>query len=277
MPFARSGDVKLDYDETGQGPPIIFAHELASDRRQWRLQVAALSGAFRCIAYDARGYPPSDVPEADDAYGYQRFVDDIGALQDHLGLERCHLVGSSMGAYAALMFALQNPGRVQGVAACGVGSGSPAGEIAAFRAEMAALSDLYLKQGAAAGAEQIAAGANRQPLRRDHPDRWAVFLDDLRGHSAPGMARVCRNYQGRRPSLYDFADAFARMRMPVLVVVGEEDSPCLETSRFLAATIPGAELQLFPEAGHTPNIEAPETFNHVLHQFIDRAEAAPRR
>src|SRR5665213_1303636 len=108
MPFARSGDVKLHYEETGQGPAIIFAHELASDRRQWLQQVAALSGDFHCIAYDARGYPPSDVPEADDAYGYQRFADDIGAIQRHLGLERSYLVGSSMGAYAALMFALQN-------------------------------------------------------------------------------------------------------------------------------------------------------------------------
>src|SRR5476649_1175085 len=106
MPFAQSGEVKLHYEETGQGPAIIFAHELASDRRQWRLQVAALSSAYRCIAYDARGYPPSNVPEADDAYGYQRFVDDIGAIQRHLGLKRSHLAGSSMGAYAALVFAL---------------------------------------------------------------------------------------------------------------------------------------------------------------------------
>ena len=271
MPYAPSDGAGLFYEEAGSGPAIIFAHEMASDRRQWRGQVAALSGAFRCIAYDARGYPPSGVPDADDAYLHQRFVDDIGAIQRRLGLERSYVVGSSMGAYAALLFALQNPGRVQGVVAAGVGSGSPAGEIASFRADMAALSEVYLRQGAGAAADQIAAAPNRQPLRRNHPDRWAAFLEDLRGHAAQGMARVCRNYQGRRPSLYDFADAFADMRTPLRVIVGEEDAPCLETSRFLAATIPDAELELFPGVGHAPNLEAPEAFNEALRCFIDGA------
>ena len=276
MPHAPSDGADLFYEEAGQGPAIIFAHEMASDRRQWRVQIEALSGIFRCIAYDARGYPPSGVPDDDEAYVHQRFVDDIGAIQRHLGLERSWLVGSSMGAYAALLFALQNPGRVQGVVAAGVGSGSPPAEIAGFRADMAALSVLYLQQGAVAAAGQIATGPNRQPLRRDHPDRWAAFLEDLRGHSAQGMARVSRNYQGRRPSLYDFTEAFAALRTPVLVLLGEEDAPCAATSRFLAATIPGAELQLFPGAGHVPNIEAPEGFNSALVRFIEQAQRAPR-
>ena len=267
-----SEEVRLHYEERGSGPAVIFAHELASDRRQWEGQAAGLSDRFRCIAYDARGYPPSDVPVADEAYDHQRFVDDIGAIQRALGLDRSYLVGSSMGAYAALLFALQNPGRVKGVVAAGVGSGSPPGEIAGFRADMMALSDLYLREGAAAGAEQIAAGANRQALRRDHPDRWATFLEGLRGHSAAGMARVCRNYQGRRPSLHDFADSFARMSTPVMVIVGDEDAPCLETSRFWASAIPGARLEVFPRTGHAPNLEAPEAFTRSLCAFIETVE-----
>ena len=266
-----SGEVKLHYQARGSGPAVIFAHELASDRRQWEGQVAALSDRFHCIAYDARGYPPSDVPEGDEAYVHQRFVDDIGAVQRALNLDQSYLVGSSMGAYAALLFALQNPGRVKGVVAAGIGSGSPPGEIAGFRADMAALSELYLNEGAAAGAEQIAAGANRQALRR-HPDRWMAFLENLRGHSAVGMARVCRNYQGRRPSLYDFVDGLARMGAPVMVMVGDEDAPCLETSRFLASVIPGAGLQVFPRTGHAPNLEAPDAFNRALGAFVEAVE-----
>ena len=273
MPRLPSDGVELAYEEAGDGPAIVFTHEMASDRRQWRGQLAALSGAFRCIAYDARGYPPSGVPEDDEAYVHQRFVDDIGAVQRHLGLERSLLVGSSMGAYAALLFALQNPGRAAGVVAAGVGSGSPPDEIAGFRADMAALSDLYLAQGAEAGAEQIAQGANRQALRRNHPDRWGPFMADLRGHCARGMARVCRNYQGRRPSLRDFAEGFARMATPVLVIVGEEDAPCLETSRWLADVIPNAALRVFPGCGHVPNIEAPEAFDRAVVGFATAAVA----
>jgi len=272
MPYASSDGVRLHYEETGDGPAIVFAHELASDLRQWRGQVRALSGHFRCISYNARGYPPSDVPQADSAYEHLKFVEDIGAIQHQLGLERSYLVGWSMGAYAALLFALQNPGRMKGLVLSGIGSGSPPAEIEGFRTDMAALAALYLERGAEAGADQIAAGPNRQPLRLRHPRRWAAWKKNLSGHSAQGMARVCRNYQGRRPSLYDFKAGLAGLDVPTLLIVGEEDAPCIEATQFLADAIPGAELQLFPSAGHAPNLEDPQTFNRVVSAFVDRIE-----
>jgi len=272
MPFADSDGVRLYYEEAGDGPAVVFAHELASDLRQWRGQVSVLSRRFRCIAYNARGYPPSDVPKVDNAYDHLRFVADIGAIQRHLGLEQSYLVGWSMGAYAALLFALQTPGRVKGLVLSGVGSGSPPAEIDGFRADMAALSALYRERGAEAGAEHIAAGPNRQPLRLRHPRRWAEWRSDLRGHSAPGMARVCRNYQGRRPSLYDFADGLARLEVPTLLILGDQDAPCAEASQFLADAIPGAEIQLFPAAGHAPNLEDAPRFNRAVGAFIDGIE-----
>jgi pimeloyl-ACP methyl ester carboxylesterase len=267
MPYARSGDVKLYYEDTGSGPPVVFAHELGSDIRQWRGQVARLAPRLRCIAFNARGYPPSDVPDADEAYLWDRFAGDIGAVLDHLGLERAALVGWSMGAYAALQFARLRPERVAAVAAVGVGSGSPGPDLEPWRAQMRELAIAW-RDDPGRAAETFAASPNREAFARRDPDGFARWLADLKTHSPLGMARTCANYQGRRPSLEDFGSGFASLPMPVLIMVGEEDQPCLEASAWLARTIPGARLERFAGCGHCPNLEAPDAFNLMLEEFL---------
>ncbi len=275
MPFIHSGEVRLWVEEAGAGPPILFLHELASDARQWAGQVAAFSARHRCVAPYARGYPPSDVPEADDAYLYDRFAADIDAVVSGLSLDRPILVGWSMGAYAALVHALRHPGRARALVLAGVGSGSPPDDVEGFRADMAALADVYLADGAEAGADAIAAADNRQAFRRDRPEAWAAWLADLESHLAEGMARVCRNYQGRRPSLLEFAPELARLAIPTLIIVGDEDGPCLGISRTLADLIPGAKLVVMEGVGHAPNLERPEAFDAEVMMFIEASSLLP--
>ena len=124
MPYIETADAKLYVEEHGDGYPIIFAHELGSDLRQWEDQVRYFSRAYRCIAYNARGYPPSDVPEDPAAYGWERSIDDMAAVMDGLGIDRAHVVGLSMGAYAALQFGLRYPQRATAIVAAAAGSGS---------------------------------------------------------------------------------------------------------------------------------------------------------
>ena len=266
MPFAQSTGVRLHYEERGSGPPVLFLHELASDLRQWRGPFEALQG-FRCIGYDARGYPPSDVPEAPDAYRWERFAGDIGAVLDHLGLQRAALVGWSMGAYAALQFARLEPQRVSALVAAGVGSGSPAAERAGFQAQMRELAEAWRADPRRA-AGLIAATPGRQPLRRRNPEAFAAWLADLEGHSSVGMALTCANYQGLRPSLEAFDDELARLDVPTLLMVGEEDPPCLAASRWLARTLPDARLLELPGGGHAPMLEDPAGFNRMLEDFL---------
>lgn len=270
MPFADSSGVRLHYEDTGSGTPVLFLHELGSDIRQWRGQTGPLSGRFRCIAYNARGYPPSHVPADEQAYRWERFVDDVGAVLDHLQIERAVLVGWSMGAWAALMFALRRPERVLGVAAAGVGSGSPRADQPEFRAGMRALARAWEHEGPVAATALMAENPGRQPLKRLSPLAYDAWLADLKGHSPEGMARTCRNFQGLRPSLEDFADGFARMTLPVLLVLGEEDTLCLETTRWLAGAIPGARLHVVPGGGHAPNLEDESAFNRLLGGFLDQ-------
>lgn len=106
--------------------PLLFVHEFSNDMRGWEAQVRYFSRSYRCITFNARGYPPSDVPERDDAYGHEHAVADIGAILDHLEIDSAFIVGLSMGATGALQFMLANPGRVRGLVFASGGSGSDA-------------------------------------------------------------------------------------------------------------------------------------------------------
>jgi pimeloyl-ACP methyl ester carboxylesterase len=272
MPYAPSGAVKLYYEETGQGPPIVWVHEFGSDLRQWEQQLRYFGRQFRCVAFNARGYTPSDVPTEDDDYLYGRFAADIGAVMDHCGLEQAYVVGWSMGAYASLVFALNNPGRVRGVVATGVGSGSPRAEHEAFMAAMANVAALYRAQGSAHMAGLLANGATRLQLKRKDPRGWEAFRRDLAEHSAEGMAMTALNYQGRRPSLEDFEAQLRAHAGPVLLAVGDEDAPCLDTNLWLKRILPSAGLWIAPQTGHAPNLEYPAAYNRAVHDFIDAVE-----
>ena len=98
MPFADVGGVKLFYEETGQGAPLIFVHEFAGDYQSWHLQVRFFARRYRTIAYNARGYPPSDVPDKPEAYSQDRAADDILGVLDHLRIPKAHICGLSMAA-----------------------------------------------------------------------------------------------------------------------------------------------------------------------------------
>ena len=94
MPILSTDDsVRLHYEETGSGTPIVFVHEFAGDSRSWEPQVRYLSRRYRCIAYNARGYPPSEVPADPAAYSQDRARDDVLAVLDGLAIERAHVVG----------------------------------------------------------------------------------------------------------------------------------------------------------------------------------------
>jgi len=103
MPYASAqDDVRLYFEEAGEGSPIIFLHEFAADHTNWEPQMRYFSRGHRCIAYSARGYAPSDVPSSADVYTYKHFYTDALAVLDHLKIAKAHFVGLSMGSYSSL-------------------------------------------------------------------------------------------------------------------------------------------------------------------------------
>src|SRR5258705_685846 len=125
MPKLTTDDgVALHYEESGAGKPLVFVHEFGGDVRSWEPQLRYFSRLYRCIAYNARGYPPSDVPEDWNRYSQERARDDIRSVLDALRIERAHVVGLSMGAFATLHFGLAYPQRAHSITVAGGAYGS---------------------------------------------------------------------------------------------------------------------------------------------------------
>jgi pimeloyl-ACP methyl ester carboxylesterase len=274
MAYATADDgVRLYYEDTGAGVPIVFVHEFAGDHRSWEPQVRFFGRRHRCLAYAARGYPPSDVPESALSYSQRRAAADIGAVLDGAGIQRAHVVGLSMGGFATLHFGMDHPERALSLVAAGVGYGAEKTRAAAFRegAEQAARG--FETRGSRAFAEIYGSSAARVQLEAKDPRGWREFVDQLAEHSALGSANTMRGVQATRPSLYDLEDRLARLAVPTLIVAGDEDDNSLQPSIFLKRTIPASGLLVLPKTGHTINLEEPAAFNHAVADFLAQVAA----
>ena len=130
MPLLTTDDnVKLYYEEVGAGTPLIFVHEFAGDCRSWEAQVRYFGRRYRCIAFNARGFPPSDVPDDVNMYSQERARDDIKAVLDALKIEKAHIVGLSMGGFATLHFGFTYPERALSLVVGGCGYGAQADKL----------------------------------------------------------------------------------------------------------------------------------------------------
>lgn len=274
MAFAETDDgVKLYYEESGQGFPMIFVHEFAGDHRSWEPQLRYFSRRFRCIAYNARGFPPSAVPEDPALYSQARACDDIKAVLDHLDIAQAYVVGLSMGGFATLHFGLTHPAMARSLVVAGCGYGAEPAKNAQFRAEAEATACALEENGIEAFAETYALGPARVQFQSKDPRGWQEFLEQLRQHSSLGSARTMRGVQKGRPSLWDLEAAMAAMTVPTLIVTGDEDEPCLLPNLFLKRTIRSSGLVVLPKAGHAVNLEEPDAFNRAVTDFVDLVEA----
>jgi proline iminopeptidase len=274
MSYAITPDnVRLYYEEVGQGTPILFVHEFASDFRGWEPQMRAFGQRYRCIAYSARGYTPSDVPADKNAYSYKHVMRDAVAVLDHLQIDKAHLIGLSMGGYTSLQVALNHPQRVLSLVLAGTGSGSERWYTEDFHKHSRALGDEFEREGSATVSKTYGMSPARIPFLVKDPRGFAEFSRQLAEHDAQGSANTSRGFQGARPSLYDFENEIRKLTMPALIVVGDEDDRCIEPSLFLKQTIAASGLVMFPKTGHVVNLEEPALFNQVVADFLDRVEA----
>jgi pimeloyl-ACP methyl ester carboxylesterase len=272
MPYAQATGAKLYFEETGTGYPVIFVHEFGADHREWETQIRWFSRDYRCIAFNARGYPPSDVPEDDALYGQEHAADDIAAVLRHLEIGRAHVVGLSMGAFATLHFGLRHAPMASALVVAGCGSGAPRSAREDFAAQCEATAARFLAEGSPTLAPELGLGPTRVQLQSKDPRSWADFVRHLAEHSAVGAALTLRNYQAKRSSLYDLTEQLRRLTIPTLLIVGDEDEPCLEASLFLKRTIPSAGLWMVPRTGHAVNLEEPAAFNQSIEQFFGSVE-----
>ncbi|MET0651493.1 MAG: alpha/beta hydrolase [Hyphomicrobiaceae bacterium] len=274
MPHLTTDDgVKLYYEEAGSGVPIVFVHEFAGDYRSWEPQMRYFSRRYRCIAFNARGWPPSDVPEDLGRYSQARACDDIRSVLDALKIDKAHVVGCSMGALTTLHFGLTYPVRTRSLLAAGAGYGSEPNEREKFRAEAVVIAAKLEKDGMAVFAESYAHGPARVQYENKDPRGFAEFKAMLAEHSAKGAAYTQLGVQRKRPSVYDLEEKLTASRVPMLIVTGDEDWPCLLPNVFIKQTCPTAALLVIPNSGHAINIEEPAAFNTALADFLAQVDA----
>ena len=265
--------VKLYVEETGSGTPVVMVHEYAGDCRSFEPQVRAWARRYRCITFNARGYPPSDVPEELEKYSQERARDDIRSVLDGLAIDKAHIVGLSMGGFATLHFGFAYPERALGLVVGGCGYGAQPDKQSQFKDESVKVADSIARLGMAEVSKTYSMGPTRvQHLNKD-PRGFKEFQQQLAEHSTRGSELTQRGVQGRRPSLWNLVDKMKALDVPTLILTGDEDEPCLEPSILMKRSIRSAWLAVLPNSGHNINLEEPALFNRLCEDFFHQIES----
>jgi pimeloyl-ACP methyl ester carboxylesterase len=274
MPHITTDDkVRLYYEEAGSGECVVFVHEFAGDHRSWEPQMRFLSRRYRCIAYNARGYPPSDVPATVSDYSQDRARLDILAVLDGLGIDKAHIVGLSMGGFATLHFGIHHVDRAHSLVVAGCGYGAEKDQRDKFKSEVEQTAAFIDASSGSEFANKYAAGPTRVQFQNKDPRGWAEFHQQLSEHSLQGAALTMRGVQKERPSLFDLEDQLRKIHVPMLVMTGDEDEPCLLPNIYLKRIIPSAALMVLTNSGHTINIEEPDLFNRAVDEFFTQVNS----
>ena len=275
MPYAKAKDARLYYEEAGRGTALVFVHEFSGDFRSWEGQIRHFSRRYRCIAFNARGYPPSDVPATPSKYSHLIAADDIRAVMRHLGVTKAHIVGCSMGAYATIMFGLRYARNALSLTTVGAGAGGilDPRTRAQFLKNTRENARRFEEEGVEAATKRLRNAANRVQLENKDPRSFREFFQRLAEHSAMGHANTLRGVQLRRPPLYTMAKPLSRLKVPLLAFVGDEDESALNPSLFIKRACPAARLTVVPATGHLVNQEEPALFNRLTEDFLSLVES----
>jgi pimeloyl-ACP methyl ester carboxylesterase len=273
MPYATSDGTRLYYEEAGKGIPIVFVHEFADDLRSWEPQLRFFSRRYRCIAYNARGYPPSDVPKAVSRYSQKIAADDIANVMRHLRLRKAHIIGCSMGGFATVHFGLRHARMALSLTAIGVGYGSDPDKKVQFLKDTEVMARRFDELGTAEAIKPYQIGPSRVQFQNKDPRGFAHFCAEFARHSALGSANTLRGVQARRPSIYSLERGLSKLRVPLHIVSGDEDNNCLDPGVFMKRVCPSAWLTVVPNTGHAVNLEEPDLFNRITAEFLAQIDS----
>lgn len=254
----KANGIDIHYEISGSGPVVMLAHSLGSDHSIWEAQQSALAGRHTVLAYDLRGHGRTEASPG--AYNFELLADDALALMDALKLERVSFVGISLGGMIGQALALKAPERLEKLVL--------ADTAAAYPPEAQAAWPERIRQIEAGGLEPLVQPTLERwftpAFHAAHPERVAAIGELIRRTPLAGYLGCCHAIAN-----LDFSARLGAIRTPTLVLVGEQDAgtpPAL--ARVIAAGIPGARLEILPEAAHLGNIEQAGQFNRLLTAFL---------
>jgi pimeloyl-ACP methyl ester carboxylesterase len=247
---ARLCGIEIDYAVSGSGPPVLLSHGYSATRHMWDGQHRAFSD-YRIISWSMRGHGQTESPDDPAQYSADLTVADMHALLGHLGVERAVIGGLSLGGYVSLAFYLSHPEMVRALVICDSGPGYRNAEARAAWNQRAIERAAELERG---GLDALS-GRSREMHEAMGEHRSAQGL----AHAARGMLAQ----EGSR-----VIDGLGSVRVPTLIIVGDQDQPFLAPCEYMAKKIPGARLEVIAGAGHASNLDQPDVFNQVLRDFL---------
>ena len=255
------GEGTLYVAEHGVGKAVLLGHSLLADGSMFSHQVAELSQDHRVLNVDLRGHGRSFVP--DSAYDVEDLAGDYGRVLDALGVERAVIVGLSLGAMAAMQYALDEPKRVAGLVLMDTKAD---GDELWRRFRRRVLGVLVLCLGPRLvffrRAAPILFGSTFRRVHRSRVEAWLERMTRLRPEA---VYRAIDMLSRRRP----VHERLHELDVPTLVVVGEEDEGTpLTCARVIADGIAGARLEVIASAGHLSTIEQPEATTRAIRRFL---------
>jgi len=258
----QANGIEIHYDIAGDGPWLTLSHSLACDSSMWDPQMAALTPHFRVLRFDSRGHGQSGAPP-EAVYGWDCLGGDVLALLDGLNIARTHFAGLSMGGMIAQHLALRAPQRIGRLVLADTSSRYPAAAIPIWDERIR----LVREKGMGVVVDSTLERWFTAPFRAAQPETIKRIACLIRNTPPAGYIGC-----GRTIPTLDITQRLGDLTHPTLVIVGAEDAgtpPAM--AREIAEAIPGARLEIIPDAAHLSNIEQPEIFNRLLLEFLSAA------
>ncbi|HEY7136627.1 MAG TPA: alpha/beta fold hydrolase [Acidimicrobiia bacterium] len=264
--------VGLEVEVRGEGPGLLLVHGFGGAKEDFADHVEELAATHRVVVFDHRGHGASDGPEDPDGYTFERYAADTVAVANAAGLGRFRLLGHSMGGMVAQRVVRSDPRRVEALVLMDTSPGTPPAldpDLLDSAAKIALEDGKDVLKTLLDAASTLDSPAHQRLLterpgfREFEERKW----DDLSVAMWAGSIRRIARQESQ-------LDALRALTCPTLILVGEQDGAFLEPSRAMAATVPGAELVVIPDAGHSPQFENPDAWISALTGFLERVDAA---
>ena len=254
---ARLGRITLRYLDVGKGTPVVLIHGLAGDYSAWLAQIEALQNDYRVIAFDNRGAGRST--QVDEPVSTADLADDTLALMDHLGVERAHVVGRSMGGAVAQHMALKAPQRVLSLTLCASFARlDPLGRRVLSNMREALEWRMRWSDHARHSVQNFVSA----DFFNHYPERVARIEQLIGGET---RLPACYSRQNEACQMHDTVADLPRITQPTLIMAGDSDPICsLSATAMLSDGLPNARTEIFEKASHFFLMEQPEKFMKLL-------------
>jgi pimeloyl-ACP methyl ester carboxylesterase len=262
MPYAKVNGLQIHYRDTGEGPGIVMVHGYTGNSRNWALTVPALRDRFRCVSVDLPGHGLSDRPADAAVYTLPAMAETVVVAMRTLGIDSATVMGHSMGGMVAGYVVLEHPEVVNSLIL--VDTSAEPIRLEGRTRDRARLLEVAREQGMEAAFELTLASGPPTDERFVKVWREQFLMTSLDAYLG-----CAQGIDGRESLL----PRFRGVTTPALIICGEQDAPFVEPSKHMHEAIPGSELAMIPNCGHTPQIETPAEFNRLLLGFLSRVHA----